>query len=643
MQLARTNFLGSPQRASGFWRDEDAGASHGCGHQLHAGILRRELSMTRQTELISTGKIGRMSHRTTYLLFLGLLTSGIPMYAQASPPFFAFWVGGTAAADVPIESVEQCFSSDGNVPSYASVPVGLTNCLKSRAPSFSATRSFTSQGLSMTATMSGNQTGIAVELNLSPAAYYNTGMAETIYAQQYMAPPNSMTNVFTFTVSGANTSVTFSVSSDCPAGESNCSLYSASGGDFYASPPGNYGQMLAAGPIRVGPSGLITVRAQVLALYDAFEPPSFGPTLTGAFGIGCAPLNVSLAGNGTPTISGFASAVGGLNLTQSAGVCGYQGYDWQQYVTNLPCPNPFTLAVAPSSYEFGTSPGFCHTAPTPGSLAAGGAAGSFLDPPGGGYGSPNKDVVSEPPGNPQPLKYPYNPAPFYWDEYSALNTGVNLPLLADGTLGFPVNVDNNTKLIFLDTPDDPCLNQASPLCSNVAATGDLGFTTNLVYIDDSNSEHLGPTLLQFTWTDNVNGTGIAGLQGSGSGSGPGYITITSINGVPVPPIVPTSQIAATSSGLAYSRVTQTFNGTVTIKNVGTTTITTPSSFQLVLAGLPDGVSLANAEGVFNLNPYVTVLLVTAVAPGQSISVPVQFYNPNDVAIRFTPEFYAGTF
>jgi hypothetical protein len=82
---------------------------------------------------------------------------------------------------------------------------------------------------------------------------------------------------------------------------------------------------------------------------------------------------------------------------------------------------------------------------------------------------------------------------------------------------------------------------------------------------------------------------------------------------------------------------------VTITNISGTTLTTRTSFQLVLNSLPAGVTLANSMGTFNQCPYITIPTLTSMAPGQSVTVPVQFSNPSNVVINFTPEFYAGSF
>jgi hypothetical protein len=116
------------------------------------------------------------------------------------------------------------------------------------------------------------------------------------------------------------------------------------------------------------------------------------------------------------------------------------------------------------------------------------------------------------------------------------------------------------------------------------------------------------------------------------------------NGIPSPRVcgvlvqapTPLTQISTTASGLAYSRVTQTFNGTVTIKNISSSAIAGP--FQIVFTGLTAGVTLANAVGSFGGSSYLTVSSVS-LAPSQSATVKVQFSGPTDVAIHFTPVIY----
>lgn len=104
-------------------------------------------------------------------------------------------------------------------------------------------------------------------------------------------------------------------------------------------------------------------------------------------------------------------------------------------------------------------------------------------------------------------------------------------------------------------------------------------------------------------------------------------------------LVSPGQLATTTSGLAYSRVSQTFNGTLTLKNVGKTAITGP--LQVLFNGLPATVTLANGTGSLAGTPYLTAP-VSSLAPGQSLTVAVQFKNSASTAINFEASIYSGS-
>jgi hypothetical protein len=103
--------------------------------------------------------------------------------------------------------------------------------------------------------------------------------------------------------------------------------------------------------------------------------------------------------------------------------------------------------------------------------------------------------------------------------------------------------------------------------------------------------------------------------------------------------IPPSEVAATASGLAYSRVSRTFNGTVTITNISSGPISGP--FQILFTVLTAGVTLANAKGTFSGAPYLTATVAT-LAAGQSATVNVQFSDPSFGTINFTPVIYSGS-
>jgi arabinogalactan endo-1,4-beta-galactosidase len=107
-------------------------------------------------------------------------------------------------------------------------------------------------------------------------------------------------------------------------------------------------------------------------------------------------------------------------------------------------------------------------------------------------------------------------------------------------------------------------------------------------------------------------------------------------------VVPTavSSISTTASGLIYSRVSKTFNGTITIQNTSGSTINGP--FQIVFSLLSGGATLTNATDVFQGNPFVTVPAVASLMPGQSATVSIQFSAAPSAQITFKPVTYIGS-
>ena len=101
-----------------------------------------------------------------------------------------------------------------------------------------------------------------------------------------------------------------------------------------------------------------------------------------------------------------------------------------------------------------------------------------------------------------------------------------------------------------------------------------------------------------------------------------------------------SSLSTTASGLVYGRVTQTYSGTVTIKNNGAGTLNGP--FQIVFSALTSGVTLLNATDTFKGSPFLTVPAVVSLAPGHSTTISVQFSDPSSARINFTPITYVGS-
>jgi uncharacterized repeat protein (TIGR01451 family) len=117
---------------------------------------------------------------------------------------------------------------------------------------------------------------------------------------------------------------------------------------------------------------------------------------------------------------------------------------------------------------------------------------------------------------------------------------------------------------------------------------------------------------------------------------------TALDDTTINPIVDVSDaVTVTSSGYLFSRATRLFSGTLTITNHSSAPITGP--LQLVLSALTPEITMANATGLRNGNPYVTVPGSAVLGPGQSATVTVQFSNPQNLFINFTPVTAAGVF
>lgn len=352
-----------------------------------------------------------------------------------------------------------------------------------------------------------------------------------------------------------------------------------------------------------------------------------------------------VAGQTTINATFLSNSNFSYTLAQLAAACGFTAWNWQSTITSWPLPSSLLAATS--------APGdFAHAlhAPPP-----------FNDPPPSGYLGPSPNAVV---------------LPVYWNLFDI------------GPESLEDNEIQPFELDFTDSPADICLpggNVATrmkliadheiPLsCLTDGAPGGpkpgskLGFTTHLVGIVGAlPGAAVQDTGVGFSWTDTFNGTS-GGIVVSNSinpvdpGSGTGSITITnisytsafqypktltilSINGnsipVPGPPVLlGAGQVSVTASGLAYSRVTQTFDGTLTITNVSSAPISGP--FQIVLDSLTLGVVLANATNSFGNWPYITVPAGT-LEPGKSASVKVQFQNGSNLAINFSPVPYAGSF
>ncbi|MCV2353760.1 CehA/McbA family metallohydrolase [Paucibacter sp. B2R-40] len=97
-------------------------------------------------------------------------------------------------------------------------------------------------------------------------------------------------------------------------------------------------------------------------------------------------------------------------------------------------------------------------------------------------------------------------------------------------------------------------------------------------------------------------------------------------------------VRVSSAGLVFNRVTQRYNGSITL----TATQALSGPLQLQLDGLAAGVSLVNATGSHAGSPYITVTGAN-LAAGASVTVPVSFSNPGKLGLSYSNKIYSGSF
>ena len=101
-----------------------------------------------------------------------------------------------------------------------------------------------------------------------------------------------------------------------------------------------------------------------------------------------------------------------------------------------------------------------------------------------------------------------------------------------------------------------------------------------------------------------------------------------------------AKVQVTQNGFARNRATGLWAATMTVTNVGTSSINGP--IQVVLSNLSSNATMANQTGFFNGAPYIAVS-AGALGAGGSVSVVIQFNNPSNGFITFTPVVYTGAF
>ena len=96
-----------------------------------------------------------------------------------------------------------------------------------------------------------------------------------------------------------------------------------------------------------------------------------------------------------------------------------------------------------------------------------------------------------------------------------------------------------------------------------------------------------------------------------------------------------AQCGVTSTGLLYSRASRLYTGKLIITNNGPDL---SGTIDVVLNGLTTGVTLVNATGQHNGAPMIQAS-TNGLAAGASITIPLQFSNPANARINFTPAIF----
>jgi hypothetical protein len=103
--------------------------------------------------------------------------------------------------------------------------------------------------------------------------------------------------------------------------------------------------------------------------------------------------------------------------------------------------------------------------------------------------------------------------------------------------------------------------------------------------------------------------------------------------MPVQVLNAPAQVDIVASGFVYSRASKLYTGNLILTNTSVNPIT--NQVAVALNNLTSGVTLVNQAGSNNGAPYATVAN-SGLAAGASLIIPVQFSDPSNAKINFTP-------
>jgi hypothetical protein len=236
-----------------------------------------------------------------------------------------------------------------------------------------------------------------------------------------------------------------------------------------------------------------------------------------------------------------------------------------------------------------------------------------------------------------------------WSGYTSWNADNNTPPLHAGSLAaseiFVMKFSPVVATTTTTSAPPPIVYSPSPQPVTLSATVTSASTVN--------SGTVSFTLLGTTVSANVvNGSASANFTVPGGTAAGAYTIQATYN--PGPGLAGSSdsthqlrianaanvsaQVTVTQTGFARNRATGYWSATMTVTNTSATAISSP--VQVVLTNLTAGVTMVNGSGTSNGSPYITVSTVP-LAPGAAVSVTIQFLNPSNGSITYTPVTYAG--
>jgi hypothetical protein len=201
---------------------------------------------------------------------------------------------------------------------------------------------------------------------------------------------------------------------------------------------------------------------------------------------------------------------------------------------------------------------------------------------------------------------------------------VEANLIGNITTGLPPT-SVSINLVASTAVGNACTNSAATVTSASLATGlvasilPLGVGVTVVPFQDTT---LTTSILESLTNRCLNILG----NDSGHGICGGQTTLPGFNNV-------SGQVSVTQTGFALNRATGLWSATMTVKNTGTTPIGGP--IRVVLINLSSNATMTNYAGFFSGRPFITVSTGT-LAVGASVSVTIQFRNPSNLPITYTP-------